>query len=52
MCTKTKLAHTLTMNELAKLIGNLVAFNETVPYGKLLFYRHSERDKIKSLRLN
>ena len=51
MCTAARLAHTLTIRELAKLIGNLVAFMEAVPYGKL-FYRQLEREKIKSLQQN
>ena len=37
--TAARLAHTLTIRELAKLIGNLVASMEAVPYGRL-FYRH------------
>ena len=49
MCTKAKLAHTLTIRELVKLIGNLVASMESVPYGRL-FYRQLEREKIKSLQ--
>ena len=51
MCTAARLAHTLTIRELAKLIGNLVASMEAVPYGRL-FYRQLERDKIKSLQQN
>ena len=46
-CIATRLAHTLTIRELAKLIGNLVA----VPYVRL-FYRQFEKDKIKSLQQN
>lgn len=38
------------MRKLAKLIRNVVAFVETVSYGKLLPYWQSERDKIKSLK--
>ena len=51
LCTAARLAHTLTIRELAKLIGNLVASMEAIPYGKL-FYRQFERDKIKSLQQN
>ena len=43
--TAARLAHTLTIRELAKLIGNLAASMEAVPYGKL-FYRQLEREKI------
>ena len=49
LCTATRLAHTLTIGELAKLIGNLVASMKAVPYGRL-FYRQLEREKIKSLQ--
>ena len=42
-CTAARLADTLTIRELAKLIGNLVA----VRYVRL-FYRQLEKDKIKS----
>ena len=51
MCTAARLAHTLTIRELTKLIGNLVASMEAVPWGKL-FYRQLEREKIKSLQQN
>ena len=51
LCTAARLAHTFTIRELAKLIGNLITSMETVPYGKL-FYRQLERDKIKSLQQN
>ena len=51
MCTKEKLAQTLTIRELAKLLGNLVASMEAVPYGTL-FYRQREKDQIKSLQQN
>ena len=51
LCTAARLAHTLTIRELAKLIGNLVASMEAVPYGRL-FYRQLEREKIKSLQQN
>ena len=37
------------MRKLAKLIRNVVAFVETVSYGKLLPYWQSERDKINLL---
>ena len=43
--TAARLAHTLTIRELAKLIGNLVASMEAVPYGRL-FYRQLERTKL------
>ena len=47
LCTAAaRLTHTLTIRELAKLIGNLVASMEAVSYGRL-FYRQLERDKIK-----
>ena len=36
LCTATRLAHTFTIRELAKLIGNLVAFMEALSYGRLL----------------
>ena len=49
--TAARLAHTLTIRELTKLIRNLVASMEAVPYGRL-FYRQLERDKIKSLQHN
>ena len=52
MCTKTKLAHTFTLRELVKFIGNVVVFIETVPYRKLLFCRQSEREIIKSIQQN
>ena len=48
LCTAATLAHTLTIRELAKLIGNLIASMEAVPYGRL-FYRQPERGKIKFL---
>ena len=51
MCTPARSAHTLTVRELAKLIGNLVASMEAVSHGRL-FYRQLERDKIKSLQQN
>ena len=51
MCTAARLAHIFTIRELAKLIGNLVASMEAVPYGRL-FYRQLEREKIKSLQQN
>ena len=35
LCTAARLAHTGTIRELAKLIGNLVASIEAVPYGRL-----------------
>ena len=46
LCTAARLAQTLTITELAKsvtikVIGNLVASMESVPYGRL-FYRHFE----------
>ena len=44
LCTAARLAHTLTIRELANLIGNLVASMEVVPYGRL-FYRQLEREK-------
>ena len=47
LCTAARLAHTGTIRELAKLIGNLVASIEAVPYGRL-FYRQLERDNFKS----
>ena len=46
LCTAARLAHTLTIRELAKLIGNLVASMEAVPYG-ILFYR-----QFKEIKLN
>ena len=51
LCTAARLANTLTIRELTKLIGNLVASMEAVPWGKL-FYRQLEREKIKSLQQN
>ena len=51
LCTATRLTHTLTIRELAKLIGNLAASLEAALYGRL-FYRQLERDKIKSLQQN
>ena len=45
LCTAVRLAHSLTIRELAKLTGNLVASLEAVPYGRM-FYRKVERDKI------
>ena len=51
LCTAARLAHTLTIRELAKLIANLVASMEAVPQGRL-FYRQREREKIKSLQQN
>ena len=51
LCTAARLAHTLTIRELVKLIRNLVALTEAIPYGRL-FYRQLERDKIKSLQHN
>ena len=51
LCTATRLAHTLTIRKLAKLIGNLVDSMEAVPYRRL-FYRQLEREKIKSLQQN
>ena len=51
MCTAARLAHTFTIRELAKLIGNLVASMEAVSYERL-FYRQLETDKIKSLHQN
>ena len=49
--TAARLAYTLTIRELAKFIGNLVASMEVVPYGRL-FNRQLERDKNKSLQQN
>ena len=49
LCTPAKSAHTLTIRELAKLIGSIVASMEAVLYGRL-FYRQFERDKIKYLQ--
>ena len=34
LCTATRPGHTLTIRELVKLIGNLVASMEDVPYGR------------------
>ena len=51
LCTAARSAHVLTIRELAKLLGNLVASMEVVLYGRL-FYRQLERDKIKSLQKN
>ena len=51
LCAAARLAHTLTIREFAKLIGDLVASMEAVPYGRL-FYRQLERDKIKSVQQN
>ena len=51
LCTAARLVCTLTIRQLAKLIGNVVASMEAVPYGKR-FYRKLERDKIKSLQQN
>ena len=48
LSTAARLAHTL-IRKLAKLIENLVASMEAVPYGRL-FYRKLERDEIKSLQ--
>ena len=48
LCTAARLAHTLTIKELVKLIGNFVAPMEAVPYRRL-FYRQLEREK-KSLK--
>ena len=45
LCTAAKLAHTLSIRELAKLVGNFVASMEAVPYGRL-FYRQLERTKL------
>ena len=49
--TAARLAHTLTIRDLAKLIVNLAASMEAVPYRRL-FYRQLEREKIKSLQQN
>ena len=49
LCTAGRLTLILTITELAKLVGNLVASMETVSYGRL-FYRQLDRDKIKSLQ--
>ena len=49
LCTAARLAHTFTIRELTKLIGNLVASMEAVPCGRL-FYRQLEIDKVKSLQ--
>ena len=51
MRTAARLAHTLTIRDLAKLIVNLAASMEAVPYRRL-FYRQPEREKIKSLQQN
>ena len=51
MCTKAKLAHTLTIRELAKHMGNLVASKEAVSYERP-FRRQLESDKIKSVQQN
>ena len=51
LCTAARLAQTLTIRELAKLIGNLVASMEAVPYRRL-FYRQLKGEKIKSLQQN
>ena len=48
LCTAARLTHTLTIRELPKLIGNLVASMKAVSYGRL-FYRQLERDKINLL---
>ena len=50
LSTAARLAHTL-IRKLAKLIENLAASMEAVPYGRL-FYRKLERDKMKSLQQN
>ena len=47
LCTTARLAHTLAIRELTKLMGNLAASMEAVSYGRL-FYRQHKRDKIKS----
>ena len=49
LCRASKLAH--TRRELAKLIGNLVASKEAVPYGRV-FYRQLQRNKIEYLQQN
>ena len=49
LCTATRSAHTLTIRELAKLIGSFLASMEAVLFGRL-FYRQLEKDKIKSLQ--
>ena len=49
LCTAARLAHTFTIGELTKLIGNLVASMEPVPYRRL-FYMQLKREKIKSLQ--
>ena len=51
LSTAARLAHTFTIRELIKLIGNLVASMEAVPYGRI-FYRQLEIDKVKSLQQN
>ena len=51
LCAAARLARTLTIREFAKLIGDLVASMEAVPYGRR-FYRQLERDKIKSVQQN
>ena len=51
MRTAARLAHTLTIRDLAKLIVNLAASMEAVPYRRL-FYRQPEREKIKPLQQN
>ena len=42
LCTAARLAHTLTIRELAKLLGNLVASMEAVPYGRLFIGNSKE----------
>ena len=49
MCTEAKLAHTLTIGELAKHIGNLAASMEEVFY-EIIFYKQLESDKIKQTK--
>ena len=43
LCTAGRLAHTLTIKELAKLIGNLIDSMEAVPYGRLFIGNLKEK---------
>ena len=49
LCEELLNATNISIRQLAKVIGNLVARFPAVPYGKL-FYRNLEKDKIISLK--
>ena len=51
LCEELLNATNISIRQLAKVIGNLVASFPAVPYGKL-FYRNLEKDKIISLKQN